>query len=106
MICAGKLDRTITFERKTKTITPNRATVEAWQEIATTRAEIMHLAAIETQTGFGAATGGSVVFRIRWRSGLTTADRVVFEGRAHSIMQIAEIGRRAGLDIHCEADDA
>lgn len=105
MIRAGKLDRTITFERMTKTVTPNRNTVETWQEIATTRAEVVQLSAVEAQTGFGAAAGGSVIFRIRWRADLTTAQRIVFEGRTHSIKEIAEIGRRAGLDVRCEADN-
>lgn len=106
MISAGKLDRTITFERKTKAVTPSRNTVESWEEIATTWAEVVQLSAAELQTGFGAATGGSVIFRIRWRNDFTTADRIVFDDRTYSIAQIAEIGRRVGLEIRCEADHA
>ena len=103
MLTAGTLFHTITIERETKTRTPSRGTVSAWTEVATTRAEVVKSSASDFLTGFGTAQQGTVIFRIRWRDGLTTADRILFEGRAHEIKEIAEIGRRAGLEIRAVA---
>lgn len=103
MLAAGTLFHTITIERETKTRTPSRGTASAWTETATTRAEVVKASAADFLTGFGAAQSGTVIFRIRWREGLTTADRIVFNGRAHQIKEIAEIGRRAGLEIRAVA---
>ncbi|KQU54448.1 head-tail adaptor protein [Bosea sp. Leaf344] len=100
---AGKLDRIITIERQTKTVTPSGGTVTAWTIIATPRAEIVKQSASEFLTGFGEAENGSAVFRIRWRADITTADRIVHDGVAHDIKEIAEIGRRRGLKLRAVA---
>lgn len=99
MLAAGTLSHTISFTREAKTRTPNRATSSAWTEFATTRAEVVKASASEFLTVFGAAENGTVIFRIRWRDDLTTADRVVFAGRAYAIKEIVEIERRRGLEI-------
>lgn len=103
MLAAGTLFHTITIERETKTRTPSHGTVSAWTEIATTRAEVVKASAADFLTGFGTAQQGTVVFRIRWREGLTTADRIVFNGRAHAIKEIGDIGRRVGLELKAVA---
>jgi SPP1 family predicted phage head-tail adaptor len=103
MLPAGSLFHTIIIERETKTRTPSRGTVSAWTEIATTRAEVVKASAADFLTGFGTAQQGTAIFRIRWREGLTTADRIVFGGKAYAIKEIADIGRRVGLEIRAVA---
>lgn len=100
---AGKLDRFITIERKSETVSDSGSVVAAWTEIATTRAEIVKASADEFLTGFGEAERGTTVFRLRYRDGVTTADRIIFDGIAHDIKEIVEIGRRRGLEIRAVA---
>ncbi|EEE35560.1 phage head-tail adaptor, putative [Rhodobacteraceae bacterium KLH11] len=59
----------------------------------------MQLTAEEFLTGFGEGDSGSAVFRIRYMSGITTADRVTFDGTTYDIDEIAELGRRRSLEL-------
>lgn len=99
---AGKLDRTITLQRRAETKDGPRV-VTAWTNIATVRAEIVQQSASEFLTGFGEAENGTVIFRIRYLGGVTTADRIMFDGVAHDIKEIAEIGRRRGVELRAVA---
>lgn len=100
---AGKLDRTITIERKTETVSDSGAVVTAWTNIATVRAEIVQQSASEFLTGFGEAENGTVIFRVRYLAGITTADRIIYAGIAHDLKEIVEIGRRRGLELRAVA---
>lgn len=102
MLAAGKLDCFIAVQRQAKTITPSGGTLTVWTDVANTRAEIVQHSTDELSTGFGAADSNAVTFRIRWRDDITTADRIIFDGRAHDIKKLIEIGRRVGLQIICE----
>ena len=100
---AGKLDRTITIERKTETVSPTGAVVAAWLNIATVRAEIVTQSASEFLTGFGEAESGTIAFRIRYLADITTADRVSYAGTIYNLKEVAEIGRRSGLELRAVA---
>lgn len=103
MIRAGKLDRQITFERETETVAASGAVSKAWAPVATVRAELVQRGADEYLAGFGEAENGSAVFRIRYLAGITTADRVTCDGVAYDIDEIAELGRKRGLELHTVA---
>lgn len=96
---AGKLDRHITIERLTETITPSGGVIKSWQSIASMRTEIVQQTATEFLTGYGEAENGTIIFRIRFRPGITTADRVKFNGNAYDLKEIKELGRRRGLEL-------
>lgn len=96
---AGKLDRTITLQRKTESISDSGAVVSAWTDIVTVRAEVVQQSATEFLTGYGEAETGTVIFRIRYLAGITTADQIMFDGTSYNIKEIAEIGRRRGLEL-------
>lgn len=100
---AGKLDRTITIQRLTETVSPSGSVVTAWTTIATVRAEIVTQSASEFLTGFGEAENGTIVFRVRYLPGITTADRVLYNGVPHDLKEITEIGRRRGLELRAVA---
>lgn len=100
---AGKLDRIITIERKSETVSDSGAVVTNWTPVATVRAEIVTSAASEFLTGYGEAESGTVVFRIRYIAGITTADRVTYAGKIHDLKDITEIGRRRGLELRAVA---
>ncbi len=100
---AGKLDRNITIERQVETVAPSGSVSTAWTNIATIRAEVVRQSADETATGYGEAQTGSVTFRIRYMSGITTADRVTYDGITYGLKGILEIGRRHGLELRAVA---
>lgn len=96
---AGKLDRSITIERLTETVSDTGGVASAWTTTATIRAEIVNQTASEFLTGYGEAEAGTIVFRIRYRADITTADRITYAGRQFNIKEVAEIGRRRWLEL-------
>lgn len=103
MIRAGKLDKQIVIERETETVAASGAVSKTWAPVATVRAEPVQLSAEEYLTGFGAGDAGGAVFRIRYLSGITTADRVTLDGTTYDIDEIAELGRKRALELRCSA---
>jgi SPP1 family predicted phage head-tail adaptor len=96
---AGKLDRQITIEREIETVAASGAVSSAWTSIATVRAELVQLSATEFLNGFGEGETASVIFRIRYLGGITTADRVIYDGAAYGLQDVAEIGRKRGMEL-------
>lgn len=98
---AGKLDTTITIQRPVTSLGPYRETHTAWEVFAAVRAQIVNASTEEFIRGQGATTESSIVFRMRWLDGVTTENRITFEGAAYDIKETKELGRRRGLDIRC-----
>lgn len=98
---AGKLDRVITIERATTSIDLYGAPIIAWVPVATMRAQIVNGATEEFVRGPGASEETSITFRLRFLDGVTTENRVTYEGQEFDIKEIRELGRRRGLDIRC-----
>ena len=103
MLNIGSMDRRITIERETETVNPSGSVLKGWAPVATVWAEVLQQSASEFFTGYGEAETGTVVFRVRYRPGITTADRVTYEGTAYGIMEIKELGRRDALELRGEA---
>lgn len=103
MLNIGSMDRRITIERETETVKPSGSVVKAWAPIATVWAEVLQQSASEFFTGYGEAETGTVIFRVRYRPGITTAYRVTYEGTAYGIKEIKEVGRRDALELRGEA---
>lgn len=100
MIEAGKLDRTVQFERLVETVSASGAVAKVWTPFLTVRAEVRELRADEAATGFGEAERETVVFVVRWNpTPITTGDRVIHAGRVFDIHQITDLGRRDGWKI-------
>ncbi|NSZ02292.1 phage head closure protein [Agrobacterium tumefaciens] len=102
MINAGKMDRRITIDRQTETVKPSGDVVKVWATVAVVWAEIIQQTASEFFTGFGEAETGSVIFRIRYMPGITTADRISYNGSAYSLKEIKELGRYEALELRGE----
>jgi SPP1 family predicted phage head-tail adaptor len=103
MLNIGLLNTRIALQRQSKTVSPTGGTITAWTDFATVWAEIVTASASEFLTGFGEAQSSATVFRIRWRDGLTIADRIVLNSRAYEIKEIVELGRRDGLELRTVA---
>lgn len=100
---AGHLDRKITIQRLTESVSPAGTVTHTWADIATARAELVSNALTETGYAFGEADNDARVFRVRFRADITTSDRVSYEGRPYDLVGIVEIGRRRALELCCEA---
>lgn len=102
---AGKLDRRITIQRKTVSHDALNEPVEVWNGLATVWAQRLGQTGQEFFANDQVLSEYKVIFRIRWRRDLKDTDRVMFEGRAHDIHSIRELGRRVGLELQTVTQD-
>ena len=98
------LDRTITIERFTEARDQFGAITQEWTVLRTLRAKLIQASASEYLAGAGLEDRGTVIFRTRWAD-IALSDRLMFEGAAHDIKDIREIGRRRGLEIRTQRND-
>ena len=102
MINIGKMDRRINIERQTETVKPSGSVVKEWKPFATVWAEVLQQTATEFFTGYGEAETGTMIFRVRYRPGITTADRVTYDGTPYGLKEIKELGRQDALELRGE----
>ncbi|HDZ73498.1 MAG TPA: head-tail adaptor protein [Aurantimonas coralicida] len=102
---AGKLDRVIVIEGDAEEIGRN-----AFNEpIYGPPFELITRASVEQQSGREFLTNQSVsaerqvVFRTRYVEGITVLHRVIYDGVTHDIVDVREIGRSKGLELHTKA---
>lgn len=101
---AGKLDRVLTIERYLPG-TPDRygTVADGFATPMTLRAQVVKSSTEEFMQIAGTMDKSIVIFRIRFLAGVTTADRVTYDGVAFDIREAKEIGRRRALELRCEA---
>lgn len=104
MLSAGDLDRVIEIISQTKTKAGNGQQVLAdGPLIARTRARRLEQRLREVFSAGSDQPAGTVVFRIRWRSDVTSVNQIVVsDGQRFEIKAVQEFGRRVGLDLVCE----
>jgi len=101
---AGRLTNRIQIERAHLLVDDYGHARESWLPILTTRAEIKEASTTEFLTGPGEMDNSRAVFLIRFPLvAITTADRLVMDGKAFNIVGLAEIGRRRGLELRAVA---
>lgn len=99
---AGRLDRTITLQRETETVSPAGTVTSTWTDFAIVRAELLSNVFVEVARAYGDDGGADLVLRIRHYHGLTTKDRLVYAGQPYGITGIVELGRRRAMELRCE----
>lgn len=57
----------------------------------------------EFLAGMGEVENTTVIFRTRYMAGLTTTDRLIYDGTPYDLKQIVERGRRRGLELRGKA---
>lgn len=102
---AGSLDREITIERFARTVDGVGKRAETWTAHATVRAQLVQSSTDEFLRDHGETAAKAVIFRVRFLAGITVADRVRFDGVVFDLVQVKELGRRAGLELRCERVD-
>lgn len=102
----GKMDRQIVLQRKTTVKDSIGYPVETWATLATVWADVRPVSGREA-LGSGEALGrllGSQTAQmfIHFYSGLTTADRISYDGKTWEIRYIREVGRGEMTEIVAE----
>jgi len=103
---AGRLDRTITVQRRSATTDEMGTPIETWATVATVRGQRVKLSNDEFLRTFGTTSESVALFRIRHMDGLTLLDRITCDGTTYDLKGIEPIGRRHGLDLRCVASGA
>lgn len=99
MIPAGPLDRYVTIEQKTKTRDAYGAEIETWTTFAQVWASKRDIRGREYFAAQQVNAETDTVWRIRWIAGVKAEMRINWNGTLYDIQDIAEIGRREGLEI-------
>lgn len=101
---AGSLHRRIMIQRSTPDDSWDGAGLEVWSDLHSCWAEVRQQGGREFLTDLGVSAEVRRVFYIRWFAGIKPADRVVYDGVPHNIVEVREIGRRDGVELHALAD--
>lgn len=100
---AGRKDRRIQIQEETLVSDGGGGFVQSWSTIRTVWTELVQQSGREFVQSDRTATERRAVFRLHWLTGITTAMRVVYGGEDFNIREVRELGRRDGLELHCEA---
>ena len=96
---AGAFDRPIVLERKAVTADAVGDPAATWLELGRPFARVRMTGGREHLAAGAERTEAKATFLIRYRPGLTTADRVVYRDRVYDIEAITEIGRNRTLEL-------
>lgn len=95
----GQLDRRITIQSQAGTQDEFGQSVDSWSDVATVWAQVKFKAGSESVSANKLTTGADCIFTIRYRSQITTRNRIIYEGEYYDIIHKAEIGRRKYMDL-------
>lgn len=95
---AGLLDRRITIQSRTNTVSATGSVQPGFATFATVAAAVIKRTGKQSFVG-GPEPSAEIVFRIRWRSDITRDMRISFESEFWDIISMNEIGRRVGLEL-------
>jgi SPP1 family predicted phage head-tail adaptor len=97
---AGQLDRRVTLQSRTTVKSATTGAVsEVFTDLVTVWAQRTDLRGREYFAAQQINADVTAKFRIRWRSGITELHRIVDGTTTFDIANVAEIGRREGLEI-------
>jgi SPP1 family predicted phage head-tail adaptor len=98
---AGPLDRRVTLQAPITSQDSAGQALRAWSTLGDCWAQRIDARGREALAAGAVGAVLETVWRIRWRSDLTEACRLVFEGEAWDIQSIGQLGRRDGLELRC-----
>ena len=103
----GELDQRVQIQQQTRTPDGGGGYVEGWSTTATVWAQVRPLSGRERDQAQQQEADVRYRVRIRYRSGVTAAERIVWRGQAMQIRSVLEAGPRPlYLDLDCEAGPA
>lgn len=95
----GPLHRRITIQRST-IVREGSSRVTKWDDLFTTWAGVTQQSGREYFASAAVQSSRQMVFRIRYRVGVTVVDRVRYNGLIYNISDVREVGRREGIELH------
>jgi SPP1 family predicted phage head-tail adaptor len=101
---AGTLDRRIIIQTCVATTKDaSGGTTETWSDFGTFWAEKRDLTGREFLAAGQLNAEVTTRFRMQWRTGIDVKQRILLDGFTYQIVNVAEIGRRDGLEILARA---
>jgi len=97
---AGDLDRRITIQSYSYERDDFGGEIPIWTDAAAVWAQVAQEGGREFLGAETIRSERKVVFRLRWLPGITVTHRVLYDGREHNILEVRELGRREGLELH------
>ncbi|MGB3844305.1 MAG: head-tail adaptor protein [Sphingopyxis sp.] len=108
-MAAGRRDRRVSIQRTGEAVDTGYTTKPgAWSEIASRKAQIIWPKGGEVFAQQGREAIYPATFNLPCDSvtaTITTADRIVYRGRAYDLKSVNEIGRRTGIECVGTAGD-
>ncbi|TCP90947.1 SPP1 family predicted phage head-tail adaptor [Rhizobium sp. PP-CC-2G-626] len=98
---AGKLDKTITIERRGETVDDYGTVSEGWTNVASVRAQVIQSSTEEFLKSAGTTEQTAIIFRIRHRDGIQPEDRISYAGSTFDLKEVKVLGRASGMDLRC-----
>ena len=98
---AGKLDKVISIEYPTASVSESGKVTDTWALVAVMRARIVKTDASEAMYNYGEGSERVITFRIRYIDGLSLDYRINYNTLTYDIVDLQEIGRRRELQIRC-----
>lgn len=100
---AGDLTSRVTIQQRSTTPDAWGQPTETWSEVVTCWANIRHNSGAEAIKGDAEISVVKASIRIRWRTGITSAMRVVFGSATYAIKAVMpDHQRREFVDLVCE----
>lgn len=96
---AGTLDQRVKIESKVEARDAEGGVTESWATFDTVWAKVIGIGGREFFDAAAVNAEDTVVFRVRWRTGILQTMRMVWDGRNYDIRAIKELGRNDGLEI-------
>jgi len=101
MISAGKLDQRVTLQAKSASRAANGEEVVTWTDVATVWASVQQLRGKEFFAGAQMQDEIDVRVRLRYRTGVTRDQRLMWNGAPLDIVSVIALGRNEALELMC-----
>jgi len=100
-VMIGELKRLISLQVNTPTLNAFGEEIDSWAEITqgAVWAAVKYLRGFERVGSGQEASFGEALFTIRYRTGLTTQHRIVYDGDTYDILEVRDTGPGAMLEI-------
>lgn len=99
---AGRLDRRVTLRGVTESVNDFGEKIRGFSDLVTLYADIREQSGREIVTNGVENAQKNVIFKIRYRAGVTTDMKIRYGDDDYDIEAINEIQRRKGLELVCK----
>ena len=100
---AGRLDRRIEIQVNSPTLNGVGEEIENWNTLYNLWAEVIPVRGTERYASDQDAAVIEEKFKIRYVTGVTPLNRILYNGKTYDIKGVLELGRREGLELHAKA---